>query len=212
MLFLLAMEHLHRLFQKAQELGILSKISPSCNSFRASLYVDDAAVIISPSPHVVQVTECILDIFAQASGLTTNLTKTEFFPIRFQGINLEFLSQHDRKISAFPCTYLGLPLHFKKLSRAMIFQLVQKIGDLLPGWKRNLLTYPGRELLVKTVLSSIPTYFLTVFRVPKWGFWKIDRFRRSFLWRGRDHENVRGGHCADMPKGQKSWRIGYKRS
>jgi hypothetical protein len=51
-----------------------------------------------------------------------------------------------------------------------------------------------------------------VFRVPKWGFWKIDRFRRSFLWRDRDHENVRGGHCTNMPKAQKSWRIGYKRS
>jgi hypothetical protein len=105
------------------------------------------------------------------------------------------MAQHDRIFFAFPCTYLGLPLHFKKLSRAMIFQLVQKIGDRLLGWKRNLLTYLGRELLVKIVLSSMPTYFLTVFRVPKWGFWKIDRFRRNFLWRGRDHENVRGGHC-----------------
>jgi hypothetical protein len=29
----------------------------------------------------------------------------------------------------------------------------------------------------------------------KWGFNKIDRFRRSFLWRGHDPENVKGAHC-----------------
>jgi hypothetical protein len=85
MLFLLAMEPLHRFFQKAQELEILSKLSPSCNSSRASLYADDASIFISPSPHDVQVTECILDIFAQASGLTTNLAKTEFSPFGVKG-------------------------------------------------------------------------------------------------------------------------------
>jgi hypothetical protein len=41
----------------------------------------------------------------------------------------------------------------------MLHHVVQKIGDRLPDWKRNLLTYPGRELLVKTILSSMPTFF-----------------------------------------------------
>jgi hypothetical protein len=27
----------------------------------------------------------------------------------------------------------------------------------------------------------MPTYFLTMFKMPKWGFTKIDRLRRSFL-------------------------------
>jgi hypothetical protein len=72
---------------------------------------------------------------------------------------------------------------------------IQKIGRRLMGWKRNFLTYPGRELLVKSVMSAMPTYFLTVIKMPKWGFNRIDRFRTSFQWKGRDHENVRGGHC-----------------
>jgi hypothetical protein len=72
---------------------------------------------------------------------------------------------------------------------------VQNIANRLPGWKRNFLTYPGRETLVKSVLSTMPTFFLTVFKMPKWGFARIDRFRRSFLWRGKDQENIKGGHC-----------------
>jgi hypothetical protein len=51
----------------------------------------------------------------------------------------------------------------------------------------------GRELLLKFVLSAMPTYYMTIFKVPKWGFKHIHRFRRSFLWKGKDSENVNGG-------------------
>lgn len=46
--------------------------------------------------------------------------------------------------------------------------------------------------MVKFVLSAIPTYFLTVFKIQKWTFSRIDRFMRSFLWKGLELENVIG--------------------
>jgi hypothetical protein len=81
MIFLLAMEPLHRLFKKAQDNGLLDIVTKSCESFRVSLYADDAAVFIKPSRHDLQVVNCILQIFHQASGLATNMDKTQFFPI-----------------------------------------------------------------------------------------------------------------------------------
>jgi hypothetical protein len=90
--------------------------------------------------------------------------------------------------------YLGIPLHYKKLPKHMIQPLVQKIGNKLLGWKRNLLSYPRRELLVKVVLTSMPPYFLTVYKLPAWARKDIDRYR-SFLGRGDDPDNVKGGHC-----------------
>jgi hypothetical protein len=77
----------------------------------------------------------------------------------------------------------------------MLMNLIHKVANRLPGWKRSLLTYPGRELLVKTILSAVPTFFLTLFKLPKWGASKIERFRRNFLWKGMDPENINGGHC-----------------
>jgi hypothetical protein len=65
----------------------------------------------------------------------------------------------------------------------------------LPGWKRRFLTYPGRELIVKTILTSMPTYFLTVYKMPKWDIAGIDRSSRAFFSRGKDPENMKGGHC-----------------
>jgi hypothetical protein len=61
--------------------------------------------------------------------------------------------------------------------------------------KRNLLSYPGRETLVKFVLSTMPTYFMTIFKLKKWAISRIDRYKRRFLWRGHDAENTRGGYC-----------------
>jgi hypothetical protein len=60
MLFLLAMEPLHMLFKKAQEVNLLQNLSPASDAFRVSLYVDDAAVFIHPNVHDLQVSDHIL--------------------------------------------------------------------------------------------------------------------------------------------------------
>jgi uncharacterized membrane protein AbrB (regulator of aidB expression) len=74
----------------------------------------------------------------------------------------------------------------------MLQAVIQKIANMLLGWKGKLLSYPSRELLVKIVLSAMPTYFLTIFKMPQWAYHKIDRFRRSFLWKGENPEKVKG--------------------
>jgi hypothetical protein len=114
MLFLLAMEPLHRLFARAQQTNLIDKLSKGCDRFRASLYADDATLFIRPCAKEIVVTKHILEVFAKASGLVTNLNKTEFFPIRCEEIDLHFLSQNSRHVASFPCLYLGLPLHYKK--------------------------------------------------------------------------------------------------
>ena len=38
-----------------------------------------------------------------------------------------------------------------------------QIGARLPGWKEKFLSSSGKEILVKTVLSSLPIYHLTAF-------------------------------------------------
>jgi hypothetical protein len=61
-------------------------------------------LFIKPIENDLKATGCILVLFAEAGGLTTNMNKTEFFPIRCEGINLEFLSQANRTVSSFPYT------------------------------------------------------------------------------------------------------------
>ena len=63
----------------------------------------------------------------------------------------------------------------------------------MPKWKGRWLNKAGRLTLVTSVLSSMPTYHPTVFPLAAWARKKIDKIRRSFLWKGEDNAN--GGHC-----------------
>jgi len=72
----------------------------------------------------------------------------------------------------------------RKLRKIDVQPLLDKIGARLPGWKGRFLSSVGRETLVKMALSSKPIYHMTVFPELKWLIKKIDRMRRSFLWRG----------------------------
>jgi hypothetical protein len=77
MFFLLAMGHVHRLIKKAQEMGLLSTLSKGRETYRSSLYADDAPIfIIKPDQQDFNTIRCILRVFADASGLQTNMDKT----------------------------------------------------------------------------------------------------------------------------------------
>jgi hypothetical protein len=80
MLFLLAMEPLHKLFWYAQNSGV-GHLHNNCSNFRMSLYADAAAVFINPTMQDIMVTKHILQIFGEASRLITNLKKLNNIPL-----------------------------------------------------------------------------------------------------------------------------------
>jgi len=123
-----------------------------------------------------------------------NVTKSACYPINCHGIDVEQLLQNfNCPVKTFPCTYLGLPLHFKRLPRVEVQPLVEKVAARLPTWKGKFLNKAGRLKLLNAVLTSIPMHFLTVFAINKWAIKRIDKIRRSFLWKGSAEAN--GGHC-----------------
>ena len=70
---------------------------------------------------------------------------------------------------------------------------IEKIADLLPSWKAELLNKAGRRILVQHVLTSMTIYTAMAIDFPKWALNAIDKIRRGFLWRGR--KDAKGGHC-----------------
>jgi hypothetical protein len=86
-----------------------------------SLYVDDVVVFINPTTQDIQATTYILQLFAEASDLSTNMAKIEFFHIQCHNINIQDILGANQTISNFPCTYLGLPLHFKRLPKSALY-------------------------------------------------------------------------------------------
>lgn len=192
MLFILAMEPLQRLFDQAASDGLLSPICSSAAKLRVSLYADDAAVFVQPTKEDVATVAETLELFGQVSGLLTNRSKCAVYPIRCDNINLEEVMEGFQcPIQSFPCNYLGLPLHYRQLRRVDVPPLVDKMSNRLPSWKGRFINRSGRLKLLNAVLSSLPTYFLTMFAPKKWLIQKLDKLRRGFLWSGT--ERASGG-------------------
>ena len=74
MMFILAMEPLQFMLNKATEQGLLTPICNRKAKLRISLFADDAAIFINPVSDEVQVVRNILDAFASVSGLRGGCT------------------------------------------------------------------------------------------------------------------------------------------
>ena len=194
MLFILAIDPLQKILDLATQHGILTPLTLTTTKLRTSLYADDAAIFLNPNRQDLQAMKDILKMFGEVTGLVTNLEKSSIHPIRCESIDLDHVLQpFSGSRGIFPCRYLGLQLHTRPLQKIHVQPLIEKIGQRLPGWKGRLLNRAGRLTLVTSVLSSMPTYHLTIFPLATWARKQIDKIRRSFLWKGDDNAN--GGHC-----------------
>jgi hypothetical protein len=196
MLFILTMDQLQRILQKASENGYLHPICPRGDGVKVSLYAVTATIFLKPIRNDIVVLKGLLDTFSQASGLKTNIQKSEIFFITCSGIDLgSTLQEFPTTIKEFPCCYLGLPLHKRKLRKIYFVPLLDKVGGKLPGWKGKYMTKAVKAQLVNSVMIAIVTYHVIVFPLPKWLIKKIDKIRHDFFWKGKDNEGNKGGIC-----------------
>jgi hypothetical protein len=81
LLFVIAIDPLQRMFDRATQLGYLQPLQHRTVKLRVSLYADDAALFLNPNREEIQGAMLILAAFAQASGLVTNFSKCAIYPV-----------------------------------------------------------------------------------------------------------------------------------
>ena len=69
--------------------------------------------------------------------------------------------------------------------------VIDKIQCRLASWKAKILSRAGRLTLIKSVLNSMPVYYMSMFKMPKGVASKIVSIQRRFFWGGMS-ENRRG--------------------
>ncbi|KAK2662363.1 hypothetical protein Ddye_000937 [Dipteronia dyeriana] len=60
--------------------------------------------------------------------------------------------------------------------------IIANVENRLAHWKRGFLSKGGRLVLIKVVLSSLPTYFMSIFRIPEGVAKRIEKHQRRFFW------------------------------
>ena len=187
LLFLLVMEELCRLLKRTNEGGFLSSFQANPYAQRGLhishlLFADNTILFCDASREQLLYTRMVLIFFEAITGLKVYVGKSEILPLG-EVSNLDALAHIlCCKVGSLPMSYLVMPLgaHYKDSS--IWNPIIERMEKKLSGWKHLYLSKGGRLSLLKSTLSSLPTYYLSLFTIHKYVANRLERIKRNFLW------------------------------
>ena len=189
LLFLLVMEVLSRMLRSTEEAGLIKGFKAGSSagegiSVSHLLFAYDTIVFCDADPEQLLHLRMVLTCFEAATGLGVNMGKSELVPVGTV-VHLQHLADIlCCRTGTLPLLYLSLPLGASFKASSIWNPILEKIERRLAGWKRIYLSKGGRLTLLKSTLSSLPTYYLSLFTIPKHVAARIEKLQCDFLWGG----------------------------
>ncbi len=179
------------LIKRAKKAGLLNGVIPHLVDDGLSIlqYADDTIIFLDHDLQLAKNLKLILYVFEKLSSLKINFHKSELFCF---GQAKECYDQHSDifgcKLGSYPFKYLGIPMHFRKLSNKHWKVTEERIEKKLSSWKGKHLSVGGRLVLINSILLSLAMFMTSFFEVPKGVLRKIDYYRLRFFWQLDDHK------------------------
>jgi len=186
-LFVLMAEVLNKMLQRAISSGMLKGIQVGRDGLQIShlQFADDTLVFCEAEEQYVRVIKGIFLTYQAFSGLCVNYKKSTLVALGKEEAWIEHVQEIlGCSTTQLPIQYLGLPLGANMRKASAWKSIIEKVQKRLKTWKSSCLSRAGRLVLVKSVLNSLPLYYLSLFKVPKKVANDIVRLQRKFLWSG----------------------------
>jgi hypothetical protein len=168
---LLAAEGLNVLMQALVEHQLFSGYSFGMQNtvFVSHLqFADDTLLIGTKSWANVRALRVVLVLFESMSGLKVNFNKSMLVGVNIDDSWLRAAATTLHcKVGKVPFLYLGLPIGGDSRRLSFWEPVVARIRNRLSGWKSRFLSFGGRLVLLKSVLTSLPVYALSSLRLPQ---------------------------------------------
>ena len=171
LLFVLVMKAPGRMLDKAVHVGCMLGFNVGNLEGRSMavshlLFADDTLIFCEADLDQILILCMILIWFEAVLGLKINLGKSELVLVGVvHNVDL-FLVVLGCKQGSLPMKYLGLPLGAKFKDKTIWSPILEKMERRLARWKRLYFSKGGRVTLIKSTLSNLPTYFLSLFSIP----------------------------------------------
>ena len=130
-------------------------------------FADDTLIIGEKCWLNVRTIRAVLLLLEEVSGLKVNFNKSMLTGVNIPSTWLsEAASVLNCRTGTVPFLYLGMPIGGDNRKLSFWKPVVDRILVRLSSWNNNFLSFGGRLVLLKSVLSSLPVYFLSFFKAP----------------------------------------------
>ena len=184
-LFLLCVDGLSSLINNAARNQLLSGISMcrGCPMVTHLFFADDSLFFCKASSQECHQLVDILQLY-EALGQKVNADKSSVFFSRNapKALKIEVLNVLGPMQNSRHGKYLDLPTIIGKSKTEVFAEIKERVGKKLAGWKENMLSMGGREILIKAVAQAIPAYPMSCFQLPKCLCDEMEGMMRRFWW------------------------------
>jgi len=143
----------------------------------------------------------ILTKYEEASGQAISLPKFEIFYSRNVQDPLQHSITNILGVRAVLGTskYLGLPSMAGRSKKATFSFIKDRVWQKVSSWSSKCLSKAGREVMIKSVLQAIPSYVMSIFRLPNSLLDEIEKMMNAFWW-GHGGASNKGMHWLSWEK------------
>jgi hypothetical protein len=158
MLFNIVADMLAIMIERTKNDGLIEGVIPHLIDGGLSIlqYADDTILFMQHDLEKAQNLKLILSAFEQLLGLKINFHKSELFCF---GEAQDEVNAYTELFGCgqghFPMRYLGIPIHYRRLTLAEWKLVEERLQKRLSGWKGKLLSLGGRLILINSVLSNM---------------------------------------------------------
>ncbi|GKC25373.1 putative RNA-directed DNA polymerase, eukaryota, reverse transcriptase zinc-binding domain protein [Tanacetum coccineum] len=186
-LFILAMEGLHASICKAVNVGVFKGVSIGQGNmvFSHLLYADDAIFVGEWSQSNAYNLICMLRCFYLVSGLRINVNKSKLLGVCVSDEDVADMAKVlGCGVIKLPMTFLGVPVGGNMGRCENWVRIIQKFKSKLCQWKARMLSVGGRLTLLKSVVSNLPTFYMSLYLMPVTVQKQLESMRNRFFLGG----------------------------
>ncbi|KAK6128255.1 hypothetical protein DH2020_038002 [Rehmannia glutinosa] len=160
------------------------RIAPRCRPLSHLFFADDSLIFCRAIELECDRIANILTSYEKASGQLINYEKSviTFSPNTKPEVVNYFKNAFKLSVVQGHEMYLGLPTFSLRSKRLQFGYLKDRILKKIAGWGGKIFSEGGKEILIKAVLQSIPTYAMSCFRIPQAICDEIEGACANFWW------------------------------
>ncbi|RLN03687.1 hypothetical protein C2845_PM13G08440 [Panicum miliaceum] len=148
------------------------------------LFADDTLLFFKANTEQAHVVKEILDTYERCTGQLINPAKCS---IMFNAKGQLEVQQQVKQIlgvelSTFEAKYLGLPAPSGRMKKNRFQPLKEKLGKRLKDYTEKNMSAGAKEVLIKVVAQALPTYIMSVFKLPLATCDSMTSIIREFWW------------------------------